>query len=96
MTRRNGLDMYVDLINRSFDRALPAPEFERAFLPVMKSERRILCEPASPILEVLFEAVGADVGDLTLRTGPEDFDEVQLRAWVRRARQGRSDSDVGS
>ena len=61
LSRVPDLSSYVDLIDRFIARDISAPDFEKAFLQAMKSERRILGDPVYPILQELFEDADAYV-----------------------------------
>lgn len=85
------VDVYLALIDRFIDGSINAAEFEHCYLRAVKSERRILGDPVSPILQGLFEDVDAYVGDPDLRDGPDDLDEEQLHECASRARQALRD-----
>jgi hypothetical protein len=82
---------YINLIDLFIGGEMSASEFEAAFLQAMKSEQRIFGEPAYTILQELFEDADAYVSDPSLRTGPEDLDDEQLRACAHRSRQALKD-----
>jgi hypothetical protein len=82
---------YIDLLDRFIAHELTAPTFEKAFLQMMKSERRTLAEPIYPILQELFEDADAYVERPELRTEAGDLDDQQLLMCARRTRQALRD-----
>jgi hypothetical protein len=78
---------YIDLIDRFIRGATTAPDFERSFLSLVKSESRVLGEPVFPILEELFEDTDAYVERPELRTSDDDLDDEQLLECAVRTRE---------
>jgi len=86
-SRLPDISAYIDLIDRFIERRVTAPEFERLFLQMMKSEHRTLGELTYPILQELFEVADAYVERPELRTEAEDLDDEELIASAARTRQ---------
>lgn len=82
---KSGLE--PDLLDRFLGGEATAPEFEKSFLAMMKTERRTLDEPAHPVLQRLFEDADAYVERPELRTDADDLDDEQLLESARRARR---------
>jgi hypothetical protein len=79
------ISAYTDLLDRFLGGEATAPEFEKSFLAMMKTERRTIYEPAYPVLQRLFEDADAYVEQPELRTEPDDLDDAQLLERARRA-----------
>ena len=94
-SRLPNVSAYIDLLDRFIERGITAPEFEKSFLRMMKSERRTLGEPIYPLLQELFEDADAYVERPELRTEAEDLDDEQLLECARRTRQALRDIGVG-
>lgn len=84
--RQPDITSYIELIDRFLHRVIPAEDFQLSYLRMVKSEERILGQPAYPILQELFEDADAYVADANMRTEPEDLDDDQLHSGARRAR----------
>lgn len=85
------ISAYIDLLDRFIAHRVTAPEFEKSFLQMMKSEHRTLGEPIYPLLQELFEGADAYVERPELRTETEDLDDEQLLAFTLRTRQALRD-----
>lgn len=81
------ISTYVDLLDQFGERKTTAPEFESAYLRMMKCELRTLGEPVYPLLQELFEDADAYVERPELRTDREDLDDEQLLGCAVRTRQ---------
>ena len=94
-SRLPDISAYIDLLDRFIAHRATAPEFEKSFLQMMKSERRTLGEPIYPLLQELFEDADAYVERPELRTETEDLDDKQLLACALRTRQALRDIGFG-
>lgn len=91
MSELPDVSAYTDLLDRFLGGESTAPEFEKSFLAMVKSERRTLGEPVYPLLQQLFEDVDAYVERPELRNDADDLDDEQLLDCARRTRQALSD-----
>lgn len=80
------INSYIDLIDRFLRESVSAPDFQFAYLRMLKNERRILGEPVFPVLQGLFEDADRYVAEPRLRTGTEDLDDDGLTLCAARAR----------
>lgn len=81
------ISRYLELIDSFLSETMAAAAFQRAFLTEMKCERRILGDPAYPILQELFENADAYVEYPDLRENPDDLDDDQLRICAQPAQK---------
>lgn len=85
------INAYIDLIDRFLRRSVSAPDFQLAYLRMVKNELRILGEPVFPVLQELFEDADRYVAEPRLRTGTEDLDDDGLMSCAARARRAFRD-----